>query len=97
MAFGGRYLVVGFSCGDIPVISVNYPLIKGFSIIGVRAGEYGRQFPDLGAENIKAIDALAEQGLRPHIGARFDLSDAAEALLCLQARTAIGKIAIMIS
>jgi NADPH:quinone reductase len=94
MAFGGRYLVIGFTSGRIPEISVNYPLIKGFSIIGVRAGEYGRRFPALGAENIDAIDALAEAGLKPHIGARFDLSDGLEALRCLQSRTAIGRIAI---
>jgi NADPH:quinone reductase len=94
MAFGGRYLVIGFTSGRIPEISVNYPLIKGFSIIGVRAGEYGRRFPDKGRENIEAIDALAAAGLKPHIGARFDLSDGLEAMRCLQSRSAIGRIAI---
>jgi NADPH2:quinone reductase len=94
MGFGGRYLVIGFTSGRIPEISVNYPLIKGFSIIGVRAGEYGRRFPQLGRENIEAIDALAAQGLKPYIGARFDLSEGLQALRCLQARTAFGRIAI---
>lgn len=94
MGFGGRYLVIGFTSGRIPEISVNYPLIKGFSIIGVRAGEYGRRFPDKGAENIKAIDALAAMGLKPHIGARFDLSDWLAALHCLTNRKALGRIAI---
>jgi NADPH2:quinone reductase len=94
MGFAGRYLVIGFTSGRIPEISINYPLIKGFSIIGVRAGEYGRRFPELGRENIEAIDALAAQGLKPHIGARFDLSEALEALRYLQARTAFGRIAI---
>ncbi|MEQ1540088.1 MAG: NADPH:quinone oxidoreductase family protein [Sphingorhabdus sp.] len=94
MGFGGRYLVIGFTSGRIPEISVNYPLIKGFSIIGVRAGEYGRRFPDKGRGNIEAIDALAAGGLKSHIGARFDLSDGVEALRCLQSRTAIGRIAI---
>jgi NADPH:quinone reductase len=94
MGFGGRYLVIGFTSGRIPDISVNYPLIKGFSIIGVRAGEYGRRFPDKGRENIEAIDALAAGGLKSHIGARFDLSDGMAALSCLQSRTAIGRIAI---
>lgn len=94
MGFGGRYLVIGFTSGRIPEISVNYPLIKGFSIIGVRAGEYGRRFPALGRENIEAIDALAAQGLQPHIGARFDLSDGLEALRFLQSRKSIGRVAI---
>jgi NADPH2:quinone reductase len=95
MAFGGRYMVIGFTSGRIPEISINYPLIKGFSIMGVRAGEYGRRFADLGRENIEAIDALATKGLRPHIGARFDLSNGLEALRCLQRRTALGRIAVM--
>ena len=95
MGFGGRYLVIGFASGRIPEISVNYPLIKGFSIIGVRAGEYGRRFPTLGAENIAAIDTLAEAGLKPHIGAKFDLADALNALHHLKSRKAIGRLAIM--
>jgi NADPH:quinone reductase len=95
IAFGGRYLVIGFTSGRIPEISVNYPLIKGFSIIGVRAGEYGRRFPGLGAENINAIHALVARGLRPHIGAEFVLADARNALLHLKCRKAIGRIAIM--
>ena len=94
MGFGGRYLVVGFTSGRIPNISVNYPLIKGFSIIGVRAGEYGRRFPDQGRENIEAIDALAVAGLKPHIGAKFDLIDALNALRHLKSRKAVGRVAI---
>src|SRR3546814_3537021 len=42
IAFGGRLLVVGFASGRIPEVSVNMPLIKGFSVVGVRAGDYGQ-------------------------------------------------------
>jgi NADPH:quinone reductase len=97
MGFGGRYLVIGFTSGRIPDISVNYPLIKGFSIIGVRAGEYGRRFPDKGRENIEAIDALAADGLKPHIGARFALNDGLAAMRHLQNRTAIGRVTLTMS
>jgi NADPH2:quinone reductase len=34
----GRLLVVGFASGRIPTLSVNMALIKGFSLVGVRAG-----------------------------------------------------------
>jgi NADPH:quinone reductase len=95
MAFGGRYLVVGFTSGRIPKLSAHYPLIKGFSVIGVRAGEYGRRFGALGRENIEAIDALAASGLKPHIGARFGLADGMAALRGLQSRKFMGRIAIM--
>jgi hypothetical protein len=38
------------------------PLIKGFSVMGVRAGEYGRQFPDKGRENAEAVWRMADRG-----------------------------------
>ena len=55
IAFDGRLLVVGFTSGRIPTVSVNMPLIKGFSVMGVRAGEYGRRFPERGLEDRAAI------------------------------------------
>jgi NADPH2:quinone reductase len=94
MRFGGRYLIVGFASGRIPTINANYPLIKGFSLVGVRAGEYGRTFPALGKENIQAIDRLAAEGLRMHIGARFPLADGKAALRELSERRAIGKVVV---
>jgi len=95
IAFDGRLLVVGFASGRIPTVPANIPLIKGFSIMGVRAGEYGRRFPEKGAENIAAIDRLAAEGrLRPYIGARFPLSQAVEAMRVLQERKAIGKVVV---
>lgn len=38
MAPGGRLLVIGFASGEIPKIPANIPLIKGFSVVGVRSG-----------------------------------------------------------
>ncbi len=95
IAFGGRLLVVGFASGRIPSIKANMPLIKGFSVVGVRAGEYGRQFPEKGRENLAAIDALLAAGkVRPHIHARFPLERAVEAMQVLAERKAIGKVVI---
>ncbi len=92
IAFDGRLLVVGFTSGRIPSISVNMPLIKGFSVVGVRAGEYGRRFPEKGRENIAALDRLLAEGkIRPHIGARFPLDRAVDAMRSLANRTIIGK------
>jgi NADPH2:quinone reductase len=95
IAFDGRLLVVGFTSGRIPSIAVNIPLIKGFSVLGVRAGEYGRRFPERGRENIAAIDRLLAHGkIRPHIGARFPLSEAVDAMRTLAGRKIIGKAII---
>jgi len=95
IGFNGRLLIVGFTSGRIPSVSVNMPLIKGFSVVGVRAGEYGRKFPERGRENIAAIDQLlAEKKIRPHIGARFPLARAVDAMRTLKDRTIIGKAVI---
>ncbi len=95
IAFDGRLLVVGFTSGRIPSVSVNMPLIKGFSVMGVRAGEYGRQFPARGAENLGAIWRLADEGaIRPRVHAEFPLSRWREAFDMLAGRQVIGKAVI---
>jgi NADPH2:quinone reductase len=95
IGFNGRLLVVGFTSGRIPSVSVNMPLIKGFSVVGVRAGEYGRKYPEKGRENIAAIDRLlSEKKIRPHIGARFPLARAVDAMRTLKDRTIIGKAVV---
>ena len=45
IAFGGRILSIGFTSGRLPVLPVNIALIKGFSVHGVRAGEYRSPVP----------------------------------------------------
>ena len=95
IAFDGRLLIIGFTSGRIPNISVNMPLIKGYSVVGVRAGEYGRQFPERGAENLAAIDRLAVEGaIRPYVCATFPLEQAVEAMRMLQDRKVIGKVVV---
>jgi NADPH2:quinone reductase len=95
IAFNGRILIIGFTSGRIPSIGVNMPLIKGYSIMGVRAGEYGRKFPQKGRENVQAItQLLAERRIRPHVHARFPLSRAVEAMRMLSDRKVIGKVVI---
>jgi NADPH2:quinone reductase len=95
IGFNGRLLIIGFTSGRIPSISINMPLIKQYSIMGVRAGEYGRQFPEKGRENMAAImQLLAEGKIRPHVHARFPLSRAVDAMRTLQDRSVIGKTVI---
>ncbi len=95
IAFGGRLLIIGFTSGRIPTVSVNMPLIKGFSVVGVRAGEYGRQFPEKGRENIEAVARLARDGkIKPHIGLSVPLSQAVDAFRALNERRVIGKAVV---
>jgi NADPH2:quinone reductase len=96
IAFGGRLLIIGFTSGRIPSVNVNMPLIKGFSVVGVRAGEYGRQFPDKGRENMAAIWKWAEEGkVRPRIHAEVPLTDWRRAFEMMRSREVVGKVAIV--
>jgi NADPH2:quinone reductase len=96
IAFDGRLLVIGFTSGRIPTVSVNMPLIKGFSVMGVRAGEYGRRFPDKGRENVQAIWKMADEGvIRPHVHAELPLGRWREAFELLAGRKVVGKAVIV--
>lgn len=95
IAFDGRLLVIGFTSGRIPNVSVNIPLIKGFSVMGVRAGEYGRQFPEKGRQNADAIWTMANEGvIRPHVHAELPLERWREAFDLLADRKVVGKAVI---
>ena len=92
IAFGGRILSIGFTSGRLPVLPVNIALIKGFSVIGVRAGEFGRQFPAKGRENHEAIWKLADEGkVKPRVDAEYPLSEWRAAFDSLADRKVIGK------
>ncbi len=92
IAFGGRILSIGFTSGRLPVLPVNIALIKGFSVMGVRAGEYGRQFPAKGRENNEAIWKLAEDGLvKPRVDAEYPLDQWRAAFETLAQRKVVGK------
>lgn len=96
IAFGGRLCVIGFTSGRIATVSTNMPLIKGFSVIGVRAGEYGRQFPDKGRENQAAIWKLAEEGtIRPRVHAEYALDDWRAAFDAMARSDMVGKIVLV--
>lgn len=96
IAFDGRLLVIGFTSGRIPSVNANIPLIKGFSVMGVRAGEYGRRFPEKGAENLAMVDAMAADGrIRPHVSAALPLEQWRDAFDLLANRQVVGKAVLI--
>ena len=95
IAFDGRLCVIGFMSGRIATLPTNMALIKGFSLVGVRAGEYGRQFPEKGVENTQAIWDWARAGqVRPRVHAQYKLEDTRAAFEALISRKVIGKVII---
>jgi NADPH2:quinone reductase len=95
IAFAGRLLVVGFAGGRIAEVATNIPLIKGFSVVGVRAGEYGRQLP---AEGRRIRDEIwrwaAEGATRPAVFAELPLDRWREAFALMRDRGLVGKVVL---
>jgi NADPH:quinone reductase len=95
IAWGARILVIGFT-GGVGLARTNLLLIKGASVLGVRAGEAVRKNPVLGEARIKALSEWAEAGkVRPNISHRLPLEDYAQAMRLLIDRKAIGRVALM--
>ena len=95
MAWGGRYLVIGFAGGDIPRIPLNLPLLKGCSIVGVYWGSFAQRERDLQRQNVAELWRLFEAGrLSPAVGETHELDDFAAAFEALSSRRAQGKVVL---
>ncbi|MGJ5177078.1 NADPH:quinone oxidoreductase family protein [Bradyrhizobium oligotrophicum] len=97
IAWGARLLVIGFT-GGIGLARTNLILMKGASVLGVRAGEAVRRDPRLGEARMAALLAWAEQGkLRPNVSHRIRFEDYARAMRLLIDRKAIGRVALVMN
>lgn len=93
VTFAGKLVVVGFTSGRITEIATNIPLIKGFSIVGLRAGEYARRFPERGRAINEEISKLAESGrIAPAFDRVLPLSRWREGFEAMANRELLGKV-----
>jgi len=93
---GGRYAIIGFVGGRGPSVPLNRLLLKEIALVGVRAGEQGRQDPAAGARHVAEIDARAAH-MRPHIGMEVPLADVHAAFEAMGQGRIDGKCVIRIS
>jgi NADPH2:quinone reductase len=95
IAWGARILVIGFT-GGIALARTNLVLIKGASVLGVRAGEAVRRNPALGEARLKALTEWADAGkIRPNVSHRLPLENYAQGMRLLIDRKAIGRVALL--
>jgi NADPH2:quinone reductase len=71
IAWRGRYLVVGFASGPIPVLPLNLALLKGASIVGVFWGGFAKREPKANAAMMAELATVVRPGQdqagdRPH-------------------------------
>jgi NADPH2:quinone reductase len=92
---GGRLVVVGFTSGSIPEVRVNRLLLRNTEIIGAGWGAYAMGKPAVNREIGAAIEEMVATGaVRPLVGERFRLDEAAAALRLLDERRATGKLVL---
>ena len=98
IAWGGRFLVIGFASGPIPKIPLNLYLIKGCSAVGVFWGQFTMLEPQNHLANMEQLTKWHEEGkLKAPVTEVLPLEQAKEALEMILDRKAKGKIALTTS
>ena len=97
IAWNGRYLVVGFTTGEIPQFPANLPLLKGCSIMGVFWGSFAEREPKQNLQNFSQLVAWMKSGkIKQHIHKIYPLNEAAQGLQDLMDRKVIGKAVVKV-
>src|SRR6204780_5013673 len=92
---GGMFVTLGYASGTIPKIPLTLVLLKDVTVKGMEIRTFGQHYPELERRDREELLALFAAGrLRPYIGARFPLQDAAAALRYVADRRALGKVVI---
>jgi NADPH2:quinone reductase len=95
LARGGVFVTLGYAAGAIPAIPLNLVLLKDITVRGMEIRTFTADHPDDAARDMHELQQMFADGrIRPHIGARFPLSDTAAALRHVAERKAIGKVVI---
>jgi NADPH2:quinone reductase len=93
IAWGGRFLVVGFAAGEIPKLPLNLVLLKSCDVRGVFWGAWTERDPAGNRASLAQIMQWCAQGrLSAHVHEVFPLERIAEALRALSDRKAMGKV-----
>ena len=98
LAWHGRYLVIGFACGDIPEFPANIALLKEASIIGVWWGTWAARNPGLSIQNMTELAAMVQAGeLKPRVTESYPLERYVDAFAAITERRARGKVVLTMS
>lgn len=96
IAWGGRYLVVGFPAG-IPKLPLNLTLLKSCDVCGVFWGAFAARDPKANAAHVATLFELWAQGkIAPRVTEVFPLERGGDAIAKMAARGAIGKLVVEI-
>jgi NADPH:quinone reductase len=95
LAWLGRYLVVGFTAGEIPKLPLNLVLLKSCDIRGVFWGSWSKRDPQAQHALLSDVARWAAEGkLSAHVHAIYPLDDIAAAMKLISDRKVMGKIVL---
>lgn len=94
IAWGGRYVVVGFPAG-IPKLPLNLTLLKSCDVCGVFWGAFAARDLAANAAHVATLFRLWDEGrIAPVVSATYPLERGGDAIANLAARNAIGKLVV---
>ena len=97
LAYGGRWVIIGFTGGSIPHVPTNRLLLKNVEVCGSYLGGYVKQVPDGRARLLARLQELLAAGaIDPVVGATFRMDQGADALREMSERRARGKVVLTV-
>ena len=95
IAWGGRFLVIGFASGPIAKMPLNLALLKGAAIIGVFWGAWSMRDPVESQNNFKELVEMIDDGVfSPLVPQVYPLHDFTAAFESIAERRAKGKVVL---
>jgi NADPH2:quinone reductase len=95
LAWHGRYLVIGFACGEIPQFPANIALLKEASITGVWWGTWAKNHPADAQINMMELAAMVQDDkLKPRVTETYPLEQYVAAFAAITKRRAKGKVVL---
>ncbi|MHB8245344.1 MAG: NADPH:quinone oxidoreductase family protein [Acidimicrobiales bacterium] len=96
LAVEGRLLVIGFTGGEIPTVTVNRLLLNNIEVVGVGWGAFWMGDPSyLQVQWVELLPMVSDGRINPPIGATFPLERASDALNFIAERRATGKLLLL--
>jgi NADPH2:quinone reductase len=98
LAYGARYLVIGFAGGTLTQLPANRLLLHNASAIGVLWGEARKRDAAFTAGITSDVYRWYREGrLAPPAGPEFPFEQAREALAALEGRVSVGKVVLRVA
>lgn len=95
LRWGGRFVTVGYTAGEVPRIPLNLVLLKGVHILGFEfRGFTAHAAAEMQRNDEELLELLRTKRVLPHIEASFPLAEAAAALRYVGDGKAIGKVVL---